>query len=222
MPGECDYNGDGETWTGPPVVMKATVMSSPLSTTLEPEPRPRRWTREEYHRMVELGLFHDQRIELIDGEILEMSPQEAAHFATIARLQKVLAEAFGAGYWVRAQGPLVLANHSEPEPDIAVVEGTIDDYSDHPRTALLVVEVSHTTLTFDRRDKGSLYAAAGIAEYWIVNLNDRQLEVHRGPQQDVAQRFGFGFRDRQILKATEAVSPLALQQASIRVADFLS
>ena len=78
---------------------------------------------------------------------------------------------------MRAQGPLALGRRSEPEPDIAVVQGTIDDFPEHPQTAVLVVEVSHSSLSFDRTDKANLYAGAGIAGYWIVNRVDRRLEV---------------------------------------------
>jgi len=172
--------------------------------------------------MISLGLFEGQRIELIDGEILEMSPQEALHFATLAKLQKVLESAFGPSCWVRAQGPLALGASSEPEPDIAVVAGSIDDYSDHPTSAVLVAEVSYSSLAFDRTDKASLYASTGIGEYWIVNLIDRQLEVHRTPERAATARFGFKYRDTQIVAPGDTISPLSLPGSSVSVSDFLA
>ena len=195
-------------------------MASLVSTTVQPEPRLRRWTREEYHRMVELGLFHDQRVELIDGEILEMSPQEALHFATISKLQKVLSDCFGDGYWVRAQGPFIVGDHSEPEPDIAVVAGNIDDYAEHPKQALLVVEVSYSTLAFDRRDKASMYAAAGVADYWIVNLVDRQLEVLACPSKTHRSGSVIASAIVKLIGSADFISPLALPHKQIRIAVF--
>ena len=91
----------------------------------------------------------------------------------------------------------------------------------NPTTALLIVEVSETTLAFDRRHKASLYAAAGIADYWIVNLVQRQLEVYRSPVSDAAQLFGFGYSSRTILDAGDAVAPLAAPKANVAVADLL-
>src|SRR5687768_17446220 len=112
------------------------------------EPRRWRWTRDDYYRMAEVGLLPpDARVELIDGEVLYMSPQRTPHFNAVSRGQRVLSRVFGEGYWARAQGPLSLNLEMEPEPDLAVVPGTEDDYEEaHPNTAVLVVEVSDTTL----------------------------------------------------------------------------
>src|SRR6266853_670905 len=139
------------------------------------EPKTRRWSRAEYTMMAELGLFDGQRVELVDGEIMQMPPQKNWHFVTIKLVEEALESAFGPGYWVRTQGPINLGATSEPEPDIAVVAGKPRDYRAHPNAALLVVEVSDTTLAYDRGRKASLYASASIADYWIVNLIDRQL-----------------------------------------------
>ena len=110
--------------------------------------------------------------------------------------------------------PLNLGRDSDPEPDLAVVRGRIEDYSDHPTTALLIVEVSDTTLRLDRR-KAGLYAAAGIAEYWIVNLNERQVEVHRSPQADGE------YAERRVISAGESLAPLGRSTLSIKVMDLL-
>ena len=135
------------------------------------EPRVRKWTREEYYKMGELGLFEGQRVELIDGEIIEMSPMGNPHVIAASLAHDALQRAFGVGFWVRHGAPISVSSISEPEPDIAVVKGTPREFKDHPSTALLAVEVSETTLAMDRKRKASLYASAGILDYWIVNLS---------------------------------------------------
>jgi Uma2 family endonuclease len=183
----------------------------------------RRWTREEYERMIDHALLHeDERAELIDGEILTMAPQKSRHAATVAHLQEVLRVAPGSRWHIRAQMPLALDPMSEPEPDLAVVAGAALDYIDgHPEDAALLVEVAETTIRFARRWKGSLYARAGIAEYWIVNLADRVLEVYRDPAPDWSARYGWSYQTVQRLAAGDAVSPLAAPHARLPVADLL-
>ncbi|MEO8496883.1 MAG: Uma2 family endonuclease [Planctomycetota bacterium] len=178
------------------------------------DPQVKNWTRDEYYRMGDAGLFIDQRVELIDGEILMMSPMKASHATAIGLATAALSEIFGTGYWVRVQLPLAPGNESEPEPDIAVVPGSPRDYPEHPTTALLVIEISDTTLSFDRGRKSALYAESGIPEYWIVNLVDGQVEVHRDPSAGK-------YHTIKVLDSDDTLSPLAAQAASIRVADML-
>jgi Uma2 family endonuclease len=172
--------------------------------------------------MIEHGLLgEDDRVELIDGEILSMTPVGTRHAGTIGLVQDALYAVFGHTR-VRSQLPFALDPASEPEPDLAVVPGSPRDYLDaHPDTAQLIVEVADTTLAFARRAKGSLYARAGIAEYWIVNVSDGVLEVYRHPAEDPSARYGFAYRDTQVLRAGERVVPLAAPQAEIAVADLL-
>lgn len=186
-------------------------------------PTKRRWTLAEYYRMAELGLFHGQRVELIGGEIIEMPPQRNEHAIATGLVEDALAAAFGPGVWIRIQMPLHLQGLSAPEPDLAVVPGRPRDYvaTGHPTTALLVVEVSDTTLPFDRRFKASLYAAGGIEDYWIVNLVARRLEVRRRPMPDARQKYGFGYADRMVLDDDEILTPLAAPGARIAVAELL-
>ncbi|HEY7154304.1 MAG TPA: Uma2 family endonuclease [Gemmataceae bacterium] len=185
-------------------------------------PRPYRWTREEFFQMIDLGWFHDKRVELIDGEVMEMAAQLDLHLAAITATQDALRLAFGSGYWVRPQGSLDLSPHGVPSPDLAVIPGS---HRGAGRTivksALLVVEVSDTTLAYDRYHKAPLYAAGGIADYWIVNLVQGQLEVYRDPVADSTQLFGFRYGTRTILDPPDVISPLAAPQASITVADLL-
>jgi Uma2 family endonuclease len=185
------------------------------------EPTPRRWTKAEYHRMGELGWFHGQRVELIEGEVMVLSPQRFLHYSSTDRTAEVLRGAFGPGFWVRVQAPLDLRAASEPEPDVSVVAGSREDYQAHPTTALLLVEVSDTTLANDRRRKGSLYASAGIADYWIVNLVERRLEVYRNPVPDASYPYGHRYAMVSSLTEADSVSPLAAPQVQIAVADLL-
>jgi len=151
------------------------------------EPKTRTWSREEYHQMGELGWFEGQRVELVEGEVVVMSPQHFGHSRTVDHIAKLFHAEIGDHFWVRSQLPLKLANGSEPEPDVSVVAGQAGDYSDHPTTAVLVIEVSDTTLAFDRTRKAKLYAAAGIPHYWIFNLATKNIEVLAEPDASSAE-----------------------------------
>jgi Uma2 family endonuclease len=185
------------------------------------EPTPRRWTRSEYQQMADLGWFAGQRVELIEGEVMVLSPQKFPHYATCDRVAETLRQALGAGCWMRIQAPLDLGPSSEPEPDVSVVGGSRGDYTDHPTTALLIVEVSDTTLANDRGPKASLYARSNIADYWIVNLIDSQLEVYRNPAHDPAQPYGYRYLDVTSIAGSNLVIPLLFPQARVPLADLL-
>jgi Uma2 family endonuclease len=145
-------------------------------------PRPKRWTGAEYDRAVEMGLFDHQRLELIQGEVLEMSPMNDPHAQGITLVHYALLRVFPAErFTVRVQCPMRLGADSRPEPDLAVVSGGPREQTGHPTSALLIVEISDTTLDFDRSQKALLYARHGIGEYWIVNLAERRVEVRRDP-----------------------------------------
>lgn len=186
-------------------------------------PRPRLWTREEYYKMAEAGVFRPgERVELIGGRIVAMSPQNSPHATAVVLAEDALRDLFGSGFVVRGQLPLDLSPSSQPEPDIAVVRGSVRDYaSAHPTTAVLVVEIAESTLAFDRSEKASLYASAGIPEYWIVNLLDRCLEVYRDPVSTTGQPHGYGYRSCTHYFAADTVTPLTVSQAVIKVANLL-
>jgi Uma2 family endonuclease len=166
------------------------------------------------------GIFQpDERVELVDGEIVAMTPQKSRHATVVHLVAKALEAVFGDGYTVRAKFPLVLDDLSEPEPDVAVVAGSADDYVDeHPTTAVLVVEVSESTLAFDRGPKAGVYARAGIRDYWVVNLVDRVVEAYRNPS---SGKLGWSYKDVKRVKGKSTVSPLATPRAKISVASFL-
>jgi Uma2 family endonuclease len=173
--------------------------------------------------MAEQGWFEGRRVELIEGEVIRMPAQKNAHAMAIELARKALEAAFGAGHWVRAQFPLHILPQSAPEPDVAVVKGRTRDFKhrDHPAAALLVVEISDTTLAFDRGRKASLFAKAGVADYWIVNLLERRLEVRRRPVPDGRQKYGHGYADLTVHGPGEAVAPLAAPRRKIAVDDLL-
>jgi Uma2 family endonuclease len=200
-------------------------MSAPaVKKPLPPPPRdsgigPRRWTREEYYRAAKAGVFGpEERLELLDGEILQkMSAQLGFHAGAVAAAVQILSRLFGSGYHVRPQLPLILGDQSEPEPDVVVVAGSPFDYlPEHPHATdvRLVVEVSDTTLRFDRGRKQAAYARSGISDYWIVNLPQRQLEVYRDPS-------GSRYRTVLLYREDETASPLAAPHATVRVAELL-
>jgi Uma2 family endonuclease len=184
--------------------------------------RPRRFSKAEYYRLGELGFFRSQRVELIEGRVLVLGPKGPPHCYTVSVLQEVLRNLFGPNHHVRPQFPLDLGPTTEPEPDLAVVAGTARQYLlAHPTTALLIVEVSDSTLAYDRRHKGGLYARAGVPDYWIVNLRARQVEVYRAPIPDPLSRYGHRYSSRTDLLPPASVSPLALPQVAIPVIDLL-
>ncbi len=185
------------------------------------EPRVHLWTRDEYYRMAEAGLF-ERRVELIEGRVIDMSPMGSLHATAVALAARTVEHVFTKDYFVRWQMPFVVSELSEPEPDVAVVPGTIRDYAvTHPTEAALIIEVAETSLTYDRTDKGSLYAKAQVADYWIVNLVDFQLEVYRQPVPDTTTLYGFIYATKLILGADATIAPLALPAAVIPVADLL-
>ncbi|MCG8584330.1 MAG: Uma2 family endonuclease [Pirellulales bacterium] len=186
------------------------------------QPVNKRWTRGEYYRLGEMGCFEGERTELIHGEIYVVNPQSFGHYAVLDRVAELLAIVFADDHWVRIQGPLSLVKDSEPEPDVSVVTGRREDYSAHPTTAELIVEVSATTIEFDRNEKANLYAASAILDYWIVNLGAREIEVHREPSSSDANEFGHGYGDITKYGVGDAIAPLALPTASISVADVFS
>lgn len=185
----------------------------------EEEPRPLKWTCEEYHRLGDEGFFLGQRMQLIEGSIIEMSPQKHPHAAGIDLTRAALEAAFGRGYWFRNQLPLKLSDISEPEPDLAVVRGGPREWTDHPTTAELVVEISDTTLRFDLGLKLATYAKALLPEYWVVDLVNRRLIVHRQPKRP---RSGAARYDEvTVYEADAVVKPLAKPRAAVKVADLL-
>lgn len=182
----------------------------------------RRWKRVEYDRLVKLGAFDREPLELVGGQLIVAEPQGAYHASSIQRVDYAVRAVLPPGWIVSVQSPVSLDDESEPEPDLVVVHGRPGDYSDeHPTRPALVVEVAESSLTFDRRDKGSLYARAGLQDYWIVNLVERVLEVYREPVPDSSAPYGWSYRSVLRLTPPAVVELADVSAARVAVADLL-
>ena len=181
---------------------------------------PRRlFSVQEYHRMAETGILHDkERVELIEGEIVQMAPIGTRHFGCVMNVNRLCLARLGDRAVVSPRGPVVIAPRSEPQPDLALLRPRAVPYSrglPTPEDVLLAVEVADTTVRFDRLVKSRLYARAGIAEFWLCLVMDGAVEVHRGPGPD-------GYANVVRHGAGEMVSPLAFPDISFAVADFFA
>jgi Uma2 family endonuclease len=136
--------------------------------------------RSEYDRLVDLGVFDDEKIELIEGVLVEMSPEGADHAWVIQQLNSLLTPALPDGLEVRVAAPWAASERSEPEPDLAVVP-TANYRREHPSRARLLVEVAHSSVRKDLGVKARVYAAAGVPEYWVIDLGERVTVRHTQP-----------------------------------------
>jgi Uma2 family endonuclease len=169
--------------------------------------------RNEYDRLVEDGLFGDERIELLDGVLVEMTPAGARHADVVGRLTMLLAPALVGRALVRVQSPLAISDQSEPEPDLAVV--AIADYQrEHPHHALLVVEVADASLRKDLGVKATLYARARVTEYWVVDLSTWTFRRHTAPADD-------GYTQVTTVGPGEVLRPEAFPELAVSVDDVL-
>lgn len=184
------------------------------------QPQRRRFTRAEYHQMADLGMFEGQRVELIDGEVIYMAAQRDLHAFALRLIDHALRSALGAEYVYYVQMPMVIGD-SEPEPDFAVARSELRKASRHPRTAALVIEVTDTSLEYDRTDKASLYASAGIEDYWVINLVEMVVEVHRKPTRDRAASFKHSYASTTVFRKGQTISPLTSPKAKVLVKDLL-
>ena len=177
----------------------------------------RLFTIEEYHRMGETGILRPaDRVELINGEILEMSPIGSRHMSCVNNLTRVLVLGLGARAVVSPQNPVRIPIYSEPEPDVAVLRSrSYKTSAPAPEDVLLLVEVAETSLRFDRTVKLVLYARAGIPEYWIADAVAETITVHRRP-------VGETYEDVGIVGIDDTLSPLAYPGLEIRVADLFA
>ncbi len=166
----------------------------------------RRISVADYHRMDDAGIFDpDERVELLDGELIAVPRMGSRHAGAVGAIARLLSHRLYDVAFVRVQLPVVVDEYSEPEPDIAAVAFDAGEYRErHPSVAdvLLLIEASDTTRDYDLRKKGPIYARAGIREYWVVDVAERHLLVHREPAP-------FGYALTRVLRPGETVSPLA-------------
>ena len=185
-------------------------------------PGPYCFSRDEYYRLGEIDFFGESKVELIGGEILTVPPQSNWHANGIEALAEFFRRAFGSDHCVRVQMPLDLSPNSVPDPDVAVVAGARSTHRgrQNPSDAVLVSEVSESTLRDDRTRKMSLYAAARVPEYWIVNLVKRQVEVHRDIVSDPSQPFGSRYSSITIHQTGSQLAPIAKPNEMLDVSDL--
>ncbi len=178
----------------------------------------RKWTVKEYQKLGKIGFFHpEERVELISGNILKMSAKGTAHTSALGRTDRLFQDLFNNLAWVRVQDPIALDDNSEPEPDIAVVVIDPLDYATHhptPSEVYLIIEVADSSLAYDREIKAKIYARSGIADYWILNVNERQLHVFREPTED-------GYQSEIVLGESASISPLQFPAFNIAIQQML-
>ena len=200
----------------------ATPPAPAGSTTPPPVGGPRPWkcTVAQFDKLRDAGFFVERRFQLIRGEVIDMGEQSSRHFNMVDLAVEVMKAAFGSGFYVRNAGPIRLTD-SNPEPDVSVVPGSRSDYdADHPATALLAVEVSLTTLSYDLTTKAELYATAGIPEYWVLDLDGKQLHVFRDPKPLAAGLEATAYATHLTHSPGDAVAPLRTANP-VAVADLL-
>ena len=183
-------------------------------------------TLEQYYELGRQGHFDGKRVELIRGEVIEMSPINIAHARGVGFVADALTVIFAVGFYLNVQQPFSVpsaAPGSEPQPDVAVIPGSRRTSTVHPTQAAILVEVADTTFFYDTTTKAELYAEAGVAEYWVLDVVNRQLHVFRDPQPlplppDLSAT---AYQTHDILGPNDTVSPLAAPNSTIRVADLL-
>ena len=182
-------------------------------------PAPYRFNVGEYYQMAEAGIFNeDDRVELLEGEVVEMAPIDSRHAGCVNRLTMVFAERLEGQAIVAVQNPVRLSEHSEPQPDFALLRPRPDAYgSGHPgpEDVMLLVEVADTTAAWDRGQKLPLYAAAGVAELWLIDLSAAVVEVCRRPE-------GVAYLDIRLVGPDDRLAPEAFPDASLLAGDLLA
>jgi Uma2 family endonuclease len=181
--------------------------------------RRHRFTLDEYHRMAATGILgEDAHVELIEGEIIEMSPIGSRHAGTVARIHHLASTRLGDRAVVWSQSPLLLVQlQSEPEPDLMLLAPRADFYTaglPEPPAVRLLVEVAESSLAYDRRTKFPLYARAGVTEAWLVDLDGGRVEIHRSPSRG-------GYHDVRAPRADETFAPAAFPDLAVTLRDLL-
>jgi Uma2 family endonuclease len=195
--------------------MQATVINTEIEKELEPQIRL--WSIADYHQMIEAGILdEDDRVELLEGKIVCMSPQRPFHAASVQRSSRLLFQLLSDRAEIRVQLPVILGNDSEPEPDLAVVRFDADEYSfRHPEVPdiYLLIEVADSTIAKDRNQKARIYAKNRVLEYWILDLQKRQVYVFRQPEEGV-------YREKLILNSDDSITMQAFPDVAIALNDM--
>jgi len=189
---------------------------------MDEKPQRFRFTRDSVNRMAQDGFFEDENIELIDGSILTISPINEPRVSSVSMATETLRVLFYPGFTIRTQAPLDFGLDHQPQPDLSIIAGSAKGRRVTPTNALLVIEVAETSIGYDTGDKMSLYASAGILDYWVIDLKQQCIHVHRDPQDDPNQAFGKSYATRRIYTLGDRIVPLAAPDGgSVAVADLL-
>ncbi len=202
----------------------AAVLEAPLETKAEPQavlnglPGLRLFTAEEYQRLAEIGILdEDERVELIEGRIVQMPPKNVKHTAATTRTNRYFNRLFGDRVIIKVQDPILLNDFSEPEPDIVLAAPPDERYLEHhpaPKDIFLVLEIADGSLAYDRDVKCPLFAQNGIIQFCLLNVRDRELEDYRDPGPN-------GYRSKQTYTENQSFNLVAFPKVSIRVKDLL-
>lgn len=205
-----------------PTTPAAPAVTPPPAPVVQAPPQPFRWTLEQYRELDKIGFFNDKRTILIDGEIIRMVMPKPPHDVALGLTDDWLRRVIPAGHHLRNQMSFDIGDDNDLGPDLAVVRGTIRDYTTAaPREALLIVEVADTSLFFDTTTKAEKYATAKVADYWVIDLENRVLIVFREPVELPAGLGATAYRQRNTYGPDATVAPLAAPQAVVKVGDLL-
>ncbi len=207
------------TVTTPPAVFSPGTPTPALPAS---GPQPHRWTLDEYHELAKAGLFHDKKTMLIDGELYVMGMPNPPHDVGLTLTFQYVQSVCPSGHHVRNQQGFDVWTRNDPGPDLAVVPGTIRDYTDRtPATAIWIAEISDTTLRIDTTTKVELYAIAQVPEYCVLDVANRRLIVHRDPELQPAGLGANAYRTRLTFGPNDTVAPLAAAGSPVKVAELL-
>ena len=193
-------------------------MAIQSTTTTAVQPTRHRFTVTDFYRMAEVGIFHeDSRVELIDGEIIDMVPIDPRHVRGVNRLNQKLVLGIDERAVVSIQNPIRIGERNEPQPDLTLLRHRADDYATglaNPEDVLLVIEVADSSVEYERQTKGPMYARAGIADYWILDVGRDHVVVHRNPTES-------GYATTRVYRRGESISPLAFPNLALSIDDIL-
>lgn len=207
------------TVTTPPATYNPAVPAIPSQAA---GPQPYRWTITEYRELYKTGLFNDKKTMLLDGVLYVMVMPNPPHDVALNLAYEIVRALCPAGYHVRNQQGFDIGIRNDPGPDLAVVPGSVrDDAKQTPTTAIWIVEISDTTLRIDTTTKVELYATAQVPEYWVIDVNNRRLIVHRDPESQPAGLGANAYRTRLTFGPNDTVAPLAAPGSPVKVADLL-
>ena len=204
--------------------MSPATLAPPSSLKVNKDSRqkPFRWTIAQYRELGKLDVFHDLKTMLLDGEIYAMVMPSPPHDTALGLTENWLRSVFATGYHIRCQMGFDIGTHNDPGPDLAIVPGTIRDYSTRtPTTAVLVVEIAESSLFLDTTTKAELYATAGVPDYWVIDLENRELVIFRDPEPLPEGLGATAYRTRSTLGPDDSISPLAAPSFSVKISDLL-